>query len=84
MNLVKNFDWQSSEGQSLLRFKYDLYDQWLKQPESKQETYNLSEAFVNQAILLAYRKGKTEQFTSSKEMQENIIDDIIYQLQAMK
>lgn len=80
--LVNNFNWQSTEGQSLLKMKWDLYSEYLKQP--KEGSDKVDEAFLNQAILCAYRKGRSEMFQSEKEMKESIIEDIIYELQSMK
>ena len=84
--LVKNFDWRSTEGQSLLRMKYDLYNEYLqtsKKDDGVSGPY-VSEEFLNQAVLCAYRKGKSEMFQSEKEMKNSIIEDIIYELQGMK
>lgn len=80
--LVKNFDWQSTEGQSLLRMKYDLYSEYLRQ--DNKDSAQVDEAFLNQAILIAYRKGRLEIYHSEEEMKNEVIGRLIYELQSIK
>lgn len=80
--LVKNFDWQSTEGQSLLRMKYDLYSEYLKQ-DNKDST-QVDEAFLNQAILIAYRKGRSEMYQSESDIYKEVCSQLIYELEVIK
>lgn len=80
--LVKNFDWQSAEGQSLLRMKYDLYSEYLKQ--GSKDSTQVDEAFLNQAILIAYRKGRQELYQKESEIYDDVINQIMYELESIK
>lgn len=84
--LVKNFDWQSTEGQSLLRMKYDLYQEYLqsgKKDDGVSGPY-VSEEFLNQAILIAYRKGRSEIYQSERDVYKEVCSQLIYELEAIK
>ena len=80
--LVKNFDWQSTEGQSLLRMKYDLYSEYLKQ--NIKDSAQVDEAFLNQAILIAYRKGRSEIYQKESEIYDEVCSQIILELEIIK
>lgn len=84
--LVKNFDWQSTEGQSLLRMKYDLYNEYLqagKKDDGVSRPY-VSEEFLNQAILVAYRKGRSEIYQKEAEIYDEVCSQIMLELENIK
>lgn len=84
-HLVKNFDWQSTEGQSLLRMKYDLYNEYLQQEKnSEDDNSKVTEAFLNQAIIAAYRKGRSEMYQSERDVYKEVCSQLIYELEAIK
>lgn len=80
--LVKNFDWQNAEGQSLLRMKYDLYNEYLKQ--NIKDSAQVDEAFLNQAILIAYRKGRSEIYQKEAEIYDEVCSQLMYELEVIK
>lgn len=80
--LVNNFDWQSTEGQSLLKMKWDLYSEYLKQP--KEGSDKVDEAFLNQAILRAYRMGRSEIYQKESEIYDEVCNQIMYELEIIK
>lgn len=52
------YNWYSTEGQSLLRMKYDLYSEYLEVNGTDHTGKDMvTEEFLNLAILEAYRKG---------------------------
>lgn len=58
-----NFDWNETEGQHLLRFKYAFFEEYFelqRQGKTKETGSGINEEAMNQLMLAAYRKGYAE------------------------
>lgn len=57
------FDWNETEGQHLLRFKYAFFEEYFelqRQGKTKETVSGINEEAMNQLMLAAYRKGLIE------------------------
>lgn len=62
--------------------KYDLYSEYLKQ--DNKDSAQVDEAFLNQSILIAYRKGRSEMYQSERDIYKEVCSQLIYELEAIK
>lgn len=75
--MTTNYNWYSPEGQSLLRMKYDLYSEYLKENGTDFTGKEMvTEEFLNLAILEAYRKGLNESNLSRQAIVDEICNSI--------